>query len=479
MPLPPVLVWFRDDLRLDDHPALVAAAESGAPVLPVYVFEEGDDQRPLGGASRWWLHHSLVALSHALEQAGAPLILRRGRAQDVIPALIKETGATAIHWNRRYRPDAAAHDAELKAALKAAGHAVTSHRGTVLCEPFALMNQQGLPFKVFTPFWKALRASAPLPAPRPAPLRLSGRQGVPSLSLDALALLPRRPNWAKPFEPLWTPGEAGATVRLAAFLDEALPFYADERDRPDRTSTSRLSPHLRFGEISPARIAALVESRVIEEPGLQRAADKFLAEIGWREFSAYLLWHNPALARQNFNPRFDAFPWADDESAMRRWQQGLTGIPMVDAGMRELWTTGTMHNRVRMIAASFLTKNLLIDWRRGEEWFFDTLLDADAASNAASWQWVAGSGADAAPYFRIFNPVSQGEKFDPQGDYIRRFVPELAKLPAEHIHKPFAAPAAVLARAGVRLGETYPLPLVDLAASRARALEAFAALPKV
>jgi deoxyribodipyrimidine photo-lyase len=474
--MPPVLVWFRDDLRLDDHPALSAAAADGAQIIPVFIFEDNDGQRPLGSASRWWLHHSLAAHAARLETCGAQLIIRRGKAREEIARLLTETGATTIHWNRRYRPQAVAIDTALKADLTAQGIKVVSHPGSVLKEPFTLLNGQGLPYKVFTPYWRALRATGPFAAPLSAPERLNGQNNIASLPLDALDLLPKSPNWAAPFSPLWQPGEQGAQRRLHDFLDDNLVHYADERDRPDRPATSRLSPFLRFGEISPNHIAAAVETHVDEHPSLTRAAEKFLSEIGWREFSAYLLWHFPKLPSENFSSRFDAFPWRNDERALRAWQRGATGIPIVDAGMRELWQTGTMHNRVRMLVASFLTKNLMIDWRHGEKWFFDTLLDADEANNAASWQWVAGSGADAAPYFRIFNPVTQGEKFDPDGLYVRRFVPELGALPSKHIHNPSAAPVALLAAFGIRLGETYPVPLTELAASRERALHAFKTL---
>lgn len=476
-PAAPVLVWFRDDLRVRDHPALSAAARGGRPVVAVYALdEESQGLRPLGAASRWWLADSLRALDAALKERGAALTLRRGAALAVIPELAAETGATEAYWNRRYDAAGAATDRAVATTLEAKGVATRDFQASLLFEPASMRTKSGAPFTVFTPFLRhALARDAPR-APLPAPERIAGRAGVPSDALGDWRLEPRAPDWAAGFNAHWTRGEAAARKKLASFVDDALARYADERDRPDRASTSRLSPHLRFGEISPFQVwhaAALAREAARAAHAIDKSADKFIAELVWREFSYSLLAHNPDLATKNFQPRFDAFPWRSDDAALAAWRRGQTGYPIVDAGMRELWATGWMHNRVRMVAASFLAKHLLIDWRAGERWFWDTLVDADPANNPASWQWVAGSGADAAPYFRIFNPVLQGLKFDPDGDYVRRWVPELAKLPADAIHAPFDAPPMTLGAAGVSLGETYPAPIVDHKAARGRALAAF------
>ena len=473
----PVLVWLRDDLRLADHPALVHAAATGRPVVALWVLDEvSPGVRPIGGASRWWLHRSLAALAADLRRLGIDLALARGPAGDVVSAVAARIDAAEVVWNRRYLPAMIEIDTELKARLRAAGREVRDFQASLLHEPDAVRTGGGGPFRVFTPFWRAcLAAGTPRrPLPRPAALR-PWDGAMASLPLDALELLPRRPYWAAGLDSTWTPGEAGAEARLARFLDEGLATYAVERDRPDLDVASRLSPHLRHGEISPFRVAAAVAERVARHPRLAGHADKFLAEVGWREFAHHLAFHFGDLTTRNFQSRFDAFPWVRDERFLAAWQRGRTGYPLVDAGMRELWATGTMHNRVRMVVASFLTKHGLIDWRDGERWFHDTLVDACPAVNPASWQWVAGSGADAAPYFRIFNPVSQGEKFDPDGVYVRRWVPELAGLPTKHLQAPWTAPAAVLAAAGIDLGRTYPRPIVDHAVARERALAAFAA----
>ncbi len=463
------LVWFREDLRLADNPALTAAIARGRRLALVYILdEESDGIRPLGGASRWWLHHSLAALSDDLAAHGHRLILRRGRAGDILPALIQETGANAVDWNRRYGAAERAVDATLKTTLREQGIAVESHQAGLLFEPWTVTTGAGQPYRVFTPFWRACLARGeprpPLPAPHDWP---RPADATASDDLADWALLPTKPDWAAGLRESWQPGERGAQARLAQFLDEGLPHYAGQRDRPDIDATSRLSPHLRFGEVSPFQLWHAAEDAGRQETMSRRNIDKFLSELGWREFSWHLLFHFPDLPDRNFQPRFDAFPWREPDAAdLAAWQQGRTGIPIVDAGMRQLWHTGWMHNRVRMIVASFLIKNLLIDWRIGEAWFWDTLVDADAASNAASWQWVAGSGADAAPYFRVFNPMLQAEKFDPQADYIRVHVPELAALSASEI--------ARLTAGGRARG--YPAPIVDLQESRRRALDAFASL---
>jgi deoxyribodipyrimidine photo-lyase len=468
----PLLVWFRDDLRLGDHPALSRAAASGAPVICLYIRETPTgSQRAIGAAAGWWLAQSLRALDASLRGIGNSLVLRSGTAEEVITDVAAATGARTVLWNRRYDAGGIAVDKALKASLREGGTEVESLPGNLLREPWEVKSAVGDPMKVFSPFWRAHQRLGDIRAPLRAPSALPAFAGpLPSEDLQSWELEPTRPNWASAFPQAWTPGEAGAQARLTAFLDEELAGYADGRDRPDRPSTSRLSPHLRFGEISPVQIWHQAHLAAVIHAG--RGLAKFLAELGWREFAYHLLFHWPNLAGESFQPRFEAFPFRSDPAALRAWQRGLTGYPLVDAGMRQLWQTGWMHNRVRMVVASFLVKHLLLDWREGESWFWDTLVDADVANNPASWQWVAGSGADAAPYFRIFNPVLQGEKFDPRGDYVRRWVPELAALPAQVIHAPWKAPAAVLAKAGVTLGETYPAPIVDHDAARERALAA-------
>ncbi|MCX5568605.1 cryptochrome/photolyase family protein [Kaistia nematophila] len=464
----PTIVWLRDDLRLADNPALTAGARIGAPLVVVYVLDEmSEGIRRLGGASKWWLHGSLDASGKALAKHGQRLVLRHGPAQDVLLKLADELGAGHVFWNRRYGGGERAVDAAIKAGLKDRGIAVESFQANLLCEPWTIRTKADQPFRVFTPFWNACRTQMPPREPLPAPDELpSPVDGVGSDSLADWKLLPTRPDWAGGLRDSWTPGEDGAQARFQAFRAEKLKDYAAHRDEPAADVSSRLSPHLRFGEISPFQLWHGVSPEGLGDGTKisQANVDKFLSEIGWREFSWHLLFHQPDLAMRNFQPRFDAFPWpAVNEAALVAWRKGRTGIPIVDAGMRELWKTGFMHNRVRMIVASFLIKNLMVDWRIGEAWFWDTLVDADAANNPASWQWVAGSGADAAPYFRVFNPVLQGEKFDAAGDYVRRFVPELADVPAKQIHAAWKA-------GGV---PGYPGPIVDLGATRERALRAF------
>ena len=467
---PPVLLWFRQDLRLSDNPALVAAARKG-PVIPVYILDdEAADQWKRGGASRWWLHHSLAALDKDLQKLGSRLILRRGPSAKVLKALVTETGALAVHWNRQYEPWAIARDTHLKEQLKANGLQTESFNASLLREPWEMKTGAGGPYRVFTPFWRAVRADTTSIDLSPAPRQIKGPDAWPKSELLASwKLLPTKPDWATGFGPLWTPGERGARKRLDTFLSSALDGYAGNRDRPDIEATSRLSPHLHFGEISPRQVCKAAMAHA-QSQGQESGADKFMSEVGWREFSYHLLYHFPHLPERNYRETFDAFPWNDDDTTFRKWTRGQTGYPVVDAGMRELWATGYMHNRVRMVAASFLIKHLLIPWQRGANWFWDTLLDADLANNSASWQWVAGSGADAAPYFRIFNPVMQGEKFDPEGLYVRRWIPELAKCPDRFIHRPWEAPEFTSLR--------YPAPIVDHGMARDRALKAFQSLPK-
>jgi deoxyribodipyrimidine photo-lyase len=469
----PAIVWFRRDLRLGDNPALTAAQQSGRPVVPLYVLDESSAVRPLGSASRWWLDKSLRVLAVSLLAIGSRLVLRRGPAEAVLPDLAREIGAAAVSWSRVFDAGAPARDAALHGALSAMGVAVEVLDGNYLNAPDAVRNGQGWPYRVFTPYWRKARTAidgvSPLPAP--ADLRPSSRWPA-SDDLASWGLHPTRPDWSFGFD-IWSPGEAGAARALDIFVTERLGEYAAARDRPDKPGTSTLSPHLAFGEISPRQVAcALFMGRdALGAPDDQ--VEKALAELGWREFNAQLLHHNPAMANAPLDRRFEAFQWEQDSTGFEAWRRGRTGYPAVDGAMRQLWTTGWMHNRMRMVAASFLVKDLLIDWREGEAWFWDTLVDADPANNAANWQWVAGSGADAQPFHRIFNPLTQGERFDPEGAYVRRWVPELAGLPDRFIHTPWTAPAGVLREARVRLGEDYPQPIVDHAQARTRALERF------
>ena len=462
------LVWFRSDLRLTDNPALTAALRQGASLIPVYIC---DSRHPgkwqPGGASRWWLHHSLVSLDADLRACGSRLILRRGDPLEILSALIAETGATGVFWNRCYEPYAIRRDEEIKRSLRTTDCVVESFNGSLLREPWEIKKADGGAYRVFTQYWKTLQ-KLEIPAPLPAPDSLP--PCPPQLTSDTLAswnLLPTKPDWAGGLRTTWQVGEAAAAARLDGFLQCTLKGYDDDRNRPDRAGTSGLSPHLHFGEISPRTVWHHCQTAEAHTPALTKDTGKFLAEIAWREFSYNLLWQFPELPETPLRPEFRAFPWADNAEGLRRWQRGETGYPIVDAGMRQLWHTGWMHNRVRMIAASFLIKDLLIPWQAGQAWFWDTLVDADLASNAASWQWVAGCGADAAPYFRVFNPVLQGEKLDPDGTYVRRWVPELADTPTPFVHRPWEAPPMLRPRG-------YPAPMVDHAAARDRALAAFA-----
>ncbi len=478
----PALLWFRDDLRLSDNPALRAAIDHG-PLICLYILDTSPDRRPLGGAARWWLSRSLTALAEAIAAKGAELLILRGDPSKLLPRIVREADVGYVAWNRRYDAAAIELDTSLKATLTDSSIEVESFNANLLNEPWQVTTKADGPFKVFTPYWRAVRErgepSAPLPTPRQLnKARLPATLRQQTLAISDLELEPTAPDWAGGLREAWTPGEDGARERLGTFLDETIDGYREARDLPDRLSTSRLSPHLRFGEISPRQIwhATKAALEAGDTPGSAADVEKFFSEIGWREFSYHLLFHNPGLASVNYDRRFDAMSWEKDEAGLKAWQKGLTGYPIVDAGLRELWQTGWMHNRVRMITASFLIKHLLTDWRVGEAWFWDTLVDADPANNPASWQWVAGSGADAAPYFRVFNPVTQGEKFDPEGAYVRRFIPELAELDDKFIHRPWEAPASMLKQAGIALGRDYPKPVIALDFGRKRALDAFAAL---
>ena len=444
----PSIVWLRDDLRVADNPALVAAVDRGEPVVVLYILDdESPEVRPLGGASRWWLHHSLMALSTELGALGSSLVLRRGPARDVVSSLVTQTGAGAVFWNRRYGSSREI-DADLKSSLTAGGVTVQSFTANLLHDPWAHLTQSGTPFKVFTPFWKTYIAQNTPRLPLPAPTAIPAAPGIESDDLTSWNLLPTR-DWADRFPEFWVPGEAGAHERLAGFLANGVTQY-HRRDEPGVESTSRLSPHLRFGEISPYQVWH--ETWLRSPAGNDKNRDRFLSEVGWREFSYHQLFTNTDISTRNLRPEFDAFPWKPLSNArLRAWKTGHTGVSLVDAGMRELWVSGTMHNRVRMVCASFMIKNLGIDWRTGEQWFWDTLVDADEASNPASWQWVAGSGYDAAPYFRVFNPELQAEKFDGDQVYRKRWIPELGT-------------------------SAYPEPIINLAQSRTDALDAYTAM---
>lgn len=465
----PAIVWFRNDLRIADNPALAAAAGSGAPLVALYVLDtESPGQWRPGAAADWWLHHSLAALSQTLAERGVPLTLRRGRAQYVFEQIIAETGAGAVFWNKLYEPWAIRRDEDIVAQLRDDG--VESHcfHESLLFEPETLRTREGQSFRMFTPFWRACLAAPPPDRPLPAPTSLRAAPLPPaSENLDAWRLLPQNPDWAGGLRQAWLVGETAARAELADFARHHVIDYKAERDFMGRVGVSRLSPHLHFGELSPREVW-----RAISEPA-SIGGEAYLRELGWREFCHHLLIANWDLPDRPLDRNFERFPFRDDAAALDAWRNGQTGYPLVDAAMRELWITGWMHNRARMVSASFLIKQLLIDWRQGERWFWDTLVDADLANNSANWQWVAGCGADAAPFFRIFNPALQGEKFDPDGAYVRRYVPELSRLDARYIHRPWAAPEDMLRAAGVRLGDNYPRPIVDHAQARERALAAF------
>jgi len=474
----PSLVWFRLDLRLSDNPALAAAIERGQPVLPVYIWapDEEGEWSP-GSASRYWLHHSLESLDRDLRALGSRLILREGGSLACLKQLADQTGAGAVFWNRRYEPALVERDRKVETELQARGCLVKTFNSSLLFEPWSVRTRTGGPFRVFTPFWKScllspLRPESPLPSPRSLP---GCSRRMESRPLDSLRLKPRV-DWASGIRAAWKPGEASALVRLNRFLDRCLEGYSQTRDLPKDPCTSTLSPHLHFGEIGPRQIWDAV-GKALEGSGELRGSmirQGFLRQLGWREFAHHLLFHFPGTPEAPLRAQFEHFGWKDDAVQLERWSRGQTGYPLVDAGMRQLWQTGWMHNRVRMIAASFLVKHLLVSWQAGARWFWDTLVDADLANNTLGWQWVAGCGADAAPFFRIFNPVSQGIKFDPCGAYVRRWVPELAPLPDAWIHQPWAAPPDVLEGAGIRLDLNYPSPLVGLQEGRERALAAYA-----
>jgi deoxyribodipyrimidine photo-lyase len=472
----PAIVWFRNDLRLEDNLALLAASRRGRPVIPLFVWAPDEEDWAPGAASRWWLHQSLAGFDRQLRKLGSRLTIRTGPSLAALQSLCAETGADAVFWNRRYEPAVFERDAQVAEAVQGRIEA-NSFPGYLLHEPGSILTKTGAPYQVFTPFWKACQA-LPEPAnPQPAPVRVPAPKGWPdTVRLADLELEPRI-DWASGFRAAWQPGSQGAAAALEEFVSRGAAAYAEARDRPGRTGTSGLSPHLHFGEVSPRQVWHAVSGR--SRRGRPNHAPKaneggaYLRQLGWREFAYHLLFHFPHTVQRPLSPEFERFPWKANARALRAWRQGLTGYPIVDAGMRELWTTGWMHNRARMIAASFLVKDLLIPWQQGAEWFWDTLVDADLANNTLGWQWTAGCGADAAPFFRIFNPVLQGRRYDPHGTYVRRWVREINHLPDRWIHEPWNAPAEVLASAGVRLGKDYPMPVVDHSEARKRALQAY------
>jgi deoxyribodipyrimidine photo-lyase len=459
-----VLVWLRGDLRVGDHPALSAAVASGLAVIPVFVWPPDEMS---GAASRWWLHHSLLRLDESLREKGSRLVIRRGPAAETLPSLAKEVGTRRVFYNRVYEPTALAGEAEIEKKLRAQGIAAEGFNGSLLFEPGAIKTTSGGAFQVFTPFWRAVwHSRGALRKSLKAPVAIAAPAKWPeSLAVGDLELEPKV-DWAAGMRDAWTPGEKAAQARLRGFVRGPAQQYAEERDRPDHDGTSRLSPHLHFGEVSPLQ----VWHAAVDAP----EGESYLRQLAWREFAYHVLNAYPKSPADAIHAQFRNFPWRRNQRRLRAWQQGQTGYPFVDAAMRQLWSTGWMHNRARMVAASFLVKHLLIPWQDGAAWFMDTLVDADLANNTMGWQWVAGCGTDAAPYFRVFNPILQGKKFDPAGEYVRRWVPELSGLPAEFIHEPWSAPPLALAAAKVRLGENYPRPLVDHAEARKGALAAFA-----
>ncbi len=477
MAVSPALVWLREDLRLHDNPALREAVDRGGAVALLYVL---DDETPgpwkLGGAQRWWLHHALEALADDVAKCGGALILRRGDASAIVPQVAEELGAKAVTWNRRYMPWQIEQDKALKEQLSDQLE-VKSFNGRLLNEPWEISTKIGGPYKVYTPYWKQVQ-QRDVRDPAPAVKKLKAPDTLPpSDSLEAWNLLPTEPNWAEGFEPIWQPGERGARKRWSAWLkSKGAARYGENRNRPDLDDTSRMAPHIHFGEISITTMYREMQERIDAGEVPADEGKTFLSELAWREFSYNLTFHFPTMFDAPLMEKFERFQWNDDEEAFQRWTKGQTGYPIVDAGMRQLWTEGHMHNRVRMIVGSFLVKDLLIDWKRGMHWFWDTLVCADPAANTASWQWIAGCGADAAPFFRIFNPITQGEKFDPEGDYVRRHVPELTGLAKKHIHAPWKAPKLILEAAGVVLGETYPEPIVDHGQRREEALARYQAI---
>ena len=471
-PVNATLVWFRQDQRLEDNSALSWAAEQGGPVIPVYIWAtEEEEGRPLGRASQWWLRNSVEALNEQLLGLGSRLVVRQGPSTETLKQLATEVGASSICWNRRYEPAARRSDSQIETELSKLGLRVETFNSTLLFEPREIAKGDGKPYQVFTPFWLRCLSQNQWAEPTGKPAQLL----APPIWPDSRPL-PDVPAPTKDHATQWTPGAEGAKDKMAGFLRHGLEQYATDRERPDLEGTSSLSPHLHFGEVGPRQLWQAVESQTLTNGDWddQSGPNLFLKELGWREFAHHLLYHFPDTVERPLRPEFEKFPWRQDANDLSAWQNGKTGYPLVDAGMRQLANTGWMHNRVRMVVASFLVKHLMLPWQEGAGWFWDRLVDADLANNTLGWQWSAGCGADAAPYFRIFNPVAQGEKFDPNGDYVRRWVPELSRLPNRWIHRPWEAPAEQIEKADVSLGKTYPWPLIDHSAARQRALDAFA-----
>jgi deoxyribodipyrimidine photo-lyase len=461
---------------LDDNPALYEAAHCGLPVIPIYIWSpEEEGMWPPGAASRWWLHQSLQSLKTDLARLGSQLVLEEGPTPIALEKLIRERNAGAVYWNRRYEPAAVELEAQIERDLVKRGVKVEAFNASLLFEPWEIKTKKGDPFQVFAPFWRSCLASSHLiPDLLPKLKRLTPPHRWPrGLSLSSLGLEPTI-DWAGGLRETWSPGENGAKKRLREFLRDRLASYAEDRHRADEVGTSMLSPHLHFGEIGPRRIWHEVQDSApqIGSKTNDNCVQTFLSEIGWREFSYHLLHHFPQTPESPLKQQFASFPWKRNSKLLSVWRQGRTGYPIVDAAMRHLWATGWMPNRARMIVASFLTKDLLIPWQEGAKWFWDTLVDADLANNTLGWQWTAGCGADAAPFFRIFNPVTQGEKFDPKGKYVRNWVPELESVPDRWVHKPWGAPE----RYGEGTKRGYPPPIVDHAEARVRALQAYESL---
>ncbi len=466
------ILLFRRDLRLSDNPALIAAAKAG-PIIPVYIYEEKEAPNwNTGAASKFWLHHSLHALNKSLD--GHLVILKDKKS---LKEIIEETNATHVFWNRRYEPYLAAIDDTLQKSLEKGGLTVETFQANLLWEPWQVTKADGTPYKVFTPFYRkgCLKQDEPR-APHKKPSHLKFKKAK-SLSIEDLNFLPTKPRWDKKMEAHWDIGEDGAHKTLNHFLKKGFKNYKEGRNFPGLDVLSHLSPHTHFGEVSPNQVWHAAKHAGHEHHN-ENDLDTFHSEMGWREFSYYLMHYFPELPDQPWDKKFARMSWSNSTKNLKAWQQGQTGYPIVDAGMRELWETGYMHNRIRMVVASFLIKHLQIDWVKGEEWFWDTLVDGDLAVNAFNWQWVAGCGADAAPYFRIFNPVLQGEKFDTDGAYVRKWVPELKDMPDKYIHHPWDASEEILQKAKVTLGKTYPHPLVEHNDARENALSAYKNLKK-
>ena len=476
----PVIVWYRRDLRIQDNLALNAALQREVPVIAVYIHDEpGEGRWKSGRASLSWLHYSLLSLADSFKEKKSELLIFEGDSLTVLNSLIAKTGATSVYWNRRYEPEIIKRDSSIKTELSSQGIDVKSFNGSLLHEPHTIANKSGLPFQVFSPFWKhclTLDKDAAVECTTKVFKHYSGT--LKGVKIETLGLLPDR-GWDKSFYINWTPGEVSARDRLKKFLSVSAAEYKDQRNFPAVAGTSGMSPHLHFGEISPRQIWKACLGLVAGDfSSLNRGITHFISEVGWREFAYHLLFHFPHTPTKALRSEFNHFPWNDDAAGLKAWKKGMTGYPIVDAGMRELWTTGWMHNRVRMIVGSFLVKDLLLDWREGADWFWDKLIDADLASNTMGWQWVSGSGADAAPYFRIFNPILQAQKFDAEGVYIRKWVPEISKLPNTFLHQPWTAPLGVLESAGIKLGRDYPKPIVDHGEARYAALEALKKIKK-